>query len=232
MIRFSEMESLGLRVAAMTERRDGDCRLSGPDSPREICCAALGIAPEHLVCGQQVHGLRIAVAGETERGRGALQPDAALPATDGILTALPGLPLAVFIADCVPVFLFAPDEGVAGLVHAGRQGTRENIVGSAMAVMGEHFGVSPRAVHALIGPSAGPLRYEVSEALAADWAEAGWSGEGRLLNLWETNRLQLRSAGVPAGQIYQAGLCTIEDGRFFSYRRGDQQARNMALVML
>jgi len=231
-IRFPELESLGLRVAAMTERCDGDCRLSGPGSPREVCCTALGIAPEHLVCGQQVHGLAIAVAGETERGRGALRRDEALPATDGILTALPGLPLAVFIADCVPVFLFAPDEGAAGLVHAGRQGTRENIAGRAIALMGERFGVPPRGVHALIGPSAGPSRYEVSEALAADWAGAGWPCRGRFLNLWETNRLQLQAAGVPDGQIYQAGLCTIEDGRFFSYRRGDQLARNMALVML
>ncbi len=232
MIRFPELESLGLRVAAMTERGDGDCRTAGPGSPREACCAALGVPPESLVCGQQVHGITLAVAGEDERGRGALGHDTALPATDGLLTALAGLPLAVFIADCVPVFLFAPDAGAAGLVHAGRQGTRENIVGRAVRLLCERLGAAPGGVHALIGPSAGPTRYEVSETLAGDWAEAALPCRDRLLNLWETNRRQLHAAGVPDHQVHLAGICTIEDGRFFSYRRGDLTSRNMALLMI
>ena len=232
MIHFPELESLGLRVAAMTERCDGDCRTAGPGSPRDACCGVLGVPPESLVCGRQVHGVTIAVAGEEARGRGAPGHETALPATDGLLTALPGLPLAVFVADCVPVFLFAPEAGAAGLVHAGRQGTRANIVGRAVRLLVERLGAAPGGVHALIGPSAGPGRYEVSESLAADWEEAGLPCRGRLLDLWEANRRQLCAAGVPDHQIHLAGICTIEDGRFFSYRRGDQTSRNMALLMI
>ncbi len=233
MIRFTQLEALGLRVAAMTERADGDCRDPGPGSARAACCAALGISePEALTCGRQVHGVSVAVIGAEDRGRGGLAWDTALPATDGLITAVPGLPLAVFVADCAPVYFFAPNGGVAGLLHAGREGTRGRIVAVAAHLLGERFGVTPKDIHALIGPSAGPERYEVSEAIAAEWAGAGLPRKGRTLDLWEANRAQLRQAGVPESQIHVAGMCTIGDARFFSYRRGDAAARSMAVLMI
>ncbi len=232
MIRFEEFEASGLAVAAMTEQRDGDCCLPGAGTARAVCCARLGISHEALVCGKQVHGRDIAIVDERERGRGALSWDSALPATDGLITATPGIPLAVFVADCVPVFLFAPAARVAGLVHAGRQGTREDIVGRAVHLMQQRLGVCPQEIRALLGPSAGPGRYEVSEPMAAEWHQAGFPVQGRRLDLWEANRRHLVAAGVPEVHILVSGICTIEDGRFFSYRRGDSAARNMAVLMV
>ena len=232
MIRFKQLEDLGLSVAAMTAHADGDCCEPGPGTPRAACLQALGLAPDALTCGRQVHGTSIGVVTEAERGRGALSWDAAFPATDGLLTDVPGLPLAVFVADCVPLFLYAPDARVAGLVHAGREGTRASIATAAITTLCYAFAVSPREVHALIGPSAGPERYEVSESLAAEWEQAGLPRRERKLDLWQANRIQLEAAGVPGRQIFCAGMCTIGDERFFSFRRGDETARNMALVMI
>ncbi|HQE83798.1 MAG TPA: polyphenol oxidase family protein [Candidatus Hydrogenedentes bacterium] len=232
MIRFREFEALGVSIAAVTEREDGDCCDPRPGNARSSCCAALEISSESLVCCNQVHGASVAVVGEQERGRGGVSRDSALASTDGLVTAEPGLPLAVFVADCVPLFLFAPSFRVAGLVHAGRQGTRSNIAAAAIRVMENGFGVSPADVHALIGPSAGPELYEVSEELAADWESAGLPRSGRNLDLWEANRIELCAVGVPEHQIHVSELCTIEGGRFFSYRGGDRTARNMAVLMI
>lgn len=232
MIRFHELENLGVTIAAMTERRDGDCSASHGGMARRNCCAALGILPESLTCGKQVHGAAVAVVTEAERGRDGASGESPLVGTDGLVTAVPGLPLAIFVADCVPIFLFAPSFRVGGLVHAGRKGTREDVAGAAVRVMTERFDVLPEDIHALIGPSAGPEFYEVSEELAADWGKAGLPRRGRNLDLWEANRRALAKARVPTSQVYISGLCTIKSSRLFSYRRGDLTARNMAVLMI
>jgi YfiH family protein len=232
MIRFPELERLGVSVAAISEQSDGDCREPGPDTPREACLKALGIPPGDLVSARQVHGTAIAVVSDEERGRGARTWDSAIPATDGLVTAAPGLPLAVFVADCVPVFLYAPNARVGGLVHAGREGTLRNIAAVALNVMREAFDVPAQVLHAVIGPSAGPAQYEVSESLANEWERAGLPRRGRHLNLWEANRTQLEGCGVPEANITVAGMCTMSSGRFFSYRRGAASARNIAVIMI
>jgi len=147
-------------------------------------------------------------------------------------TDRPGLPLAVFVADCVPVYIFDPVRRAAALVHAGRAGTQQNITGAALAVLRRAYGTNPSDVHIHIGPSAGPCCYEVSVELARAFRGAGLPASGRRLDLWGANRLQAEAAGVPRAQVACSGICTICDGRFYSYRRGDGLSRNMALLML
>ena len=57
--------------------------------------------------------------------------------------------------------------------------------------------------------------------------------EGSLyFDLWRANTEQLLEAGIPAGRIQLAGLCTIcNSERFPSYRReGDQAGRFAAII--
>ena len=121
----------------------------------------------------------------------------ALPETDGLITNVPEVPLVILVADCVPLYLFDPVQRVAGLVHAGRQGTFDNIAGTAIANMRAAYGTHPRDVHAVIGPSAGPDAYEVSESMANDWRDAGLPANGRLLDLWRANVPATRRRGGP-----------------------------------
>lgn len=228
---------LGARAAAFSERSDQDLgrNLREPDAvfeDRRRFCAANGVDADELVVGQQVHGVRVAVVGVAERGRGARNPETALPETDGMVTNWPGLVLAVLAADCVPVYLLDPVRRAVGLVHAGRQGTRGNIAGQAVEVMATRLGGCPGNMHALIGPGACPACYEVSTEIADDWREAGLPVTGRRLDLWQANAIQMEHAGVPREHIATAGVCTIEDGRFFSYRARADAGRNMAICAL
>jgi copper oxidase (laccase) domain-containing protein len=38
--------------------------------------------------------------------------------------------------------------------------------------------------------------------------------------------------GVPASHIEIAGICTVCGGRFFSYRKGGNAMRNMAILSM
>ena len=237
MIRFDVFMDMGVRAAAFSDRADGDLgsNLRGPDSvfeDRRRFCLANGVDADGLVVGQQVHGVRVAVVGAAERGSGARNPGTALPETDGLVTQEGGVVLAVLAADCVPVYLLDPVRRAVGLVHAGRRGTRRNIAGRAVEVMASRLGCCPEDMRALIGPSACPACYEVSPEIADDWREAGLPVDGRRLDLWQANTLQMVDAGVPHDHIGVARVCTIEDGRFFSYRARGDAGRNMAICAL
>lgn len=232
MLPFPFLTRQGARFAGITELADGDC------SRRALAqshCSALepaGIAPHDLVCGHQVHGVTLAVAGPADRGRGIRADSPPFPATDGVLTCEPGLPLALFVADCVPVLVYDPVHRAGAVVHAGREGTRAGIAEAAVRQMTASFGSVPADLFAVIGPSAGPCCYEVSESLAADWAEAGMPCSGRRLDLWRANGRQLAAAGLPENRIKICEICTICSTRFHSHRRSGDGRRNLAVLML
>ncbi len=237
MLRFSALESLGVAVAAMSEMRDGDCGFKAPDPARaahnrQRVCDSYAVDPRDLVCAQQVHGSKIAWATDADRGRNPAGPLDPFPETDALLTGVPRLPLAIFIADCVPVFLYDTRNRVAGLVHAGREGTLAGIAARAVASMRDKRGTRPADVHAVIGPSAGPCCYEVAPEMAASFAAAGLPINGRNLDLWKANALQLTTSGVPESHITTIGICTICTTTFFSHRHEPNAARNMALLVI
>ena len=221
-MRFLSLEQLGVKVAAISEMSDGDC---GDGECPAAFCAGLDIDAGDLVTGGQVHGAGVAIAVEGDRGN-------RFAATDGLVTAVAGLPLAVFVADCVPVYLIDPVRRAVGLVHSGREGVRQVISGTAVRAMVDRLGCRAEHVHAAIGPSAGPCCYEVSEAMADQFRGLGLPVAGRRLDLWESTGLQLARAGVPRGQIEVSGFCTICGGRFWSYRRDGGGMRNLATICL
>lgn len=234
MIRFDAFESLGVRVAAMSDRADGHCGLRGEDGAvgRAHLTSACGVEPLEIVCGNQVHDKNIAIVREEDRGRGTQPGRDPFAFTDGLITNVPELPLAVFVADCVPVFLLDPVCKAIALVHAGREGTLLRIAAHAVRLLEHEYGTCPANVQALIGPSAGPCCYEVSDVMAKEFVDAGFLAEGRFLDLWHANLQQLCAVGVQEINIAVAGTCTICSERFFSYRRDASQDRNMAMLML
>jgi len=232
MLRFGAFEGLGPQVVGISDIDDGDCALGAVHSGgRDTLMKAFGLAVAPL-SPRQVHGTAIWRIREVPRS------SAEAPEADAILTNVPGIPVGVTVADCVPVFLYAPAARAGGVVHAGREGTFENISGAAVASLAVDFGVDPGDVHALIGPSAGPCCYEVSPELRDAFVARGLPVTGRHLDLWGANATQLAAAGVLAGNITLAGHCTIcgkpepRPSRFHSYRGTGTAARNLALMVL
>ncbi len=82
---------------------------------------------------------------------------------DGLITATPGLLLAIQTADCLPVILVDAKRHVVGVFHAGWRGTVKRIVEKGVGEMQRCFGSRPRDLRAAIGPGIQGCCYEVGE---------------------------------------------------------------------
>jgi YfiH family protein len=82
---------------------------------------------------------------------------------DGLITAAPGLLLAIQSADCLPVILVDAKRRVVGVFHAGWRGTALRIVEKGVGEMHRHFGSRPRDLKAAIGPGIQGCCFEVGE---------------------------------------------------------------------
>ena len=141
--------------------------------------AALGWDEKGVVEAEQPHGHGVAVVGSAEGGR-------VIPGVDALVTAEPGVVLAIRVADCGPVWFYDRVRRVAGLAHSGKKGTEQNIVGETLRTMGEAFGSVPADVVVFLGPCIRPPYYEVAfaeeigrQALAAGVASASYGDCGR-----------------------------------------------------
>jgi hypothetical protein len=214
--------NLGLHVGD-----DADAVLAN----RRRVAVALGAAPADFVFCAQSHRAEVATVTAADRGRGRGRgsvTDADAPAgVDAVVTAEPGVVLAVLVADCVPIVLYDPVAHVLACVHAGWRGTVAGVTTAAVARMRE-LGSDPADLLAGIGPSIQPSRYQVGEdvrdaAQAAFGDRAGQvlrpDGTGRwTFDLWQANTLQLTDAGVAGSRVLVAGLDTGAGTPFFSHR--------------
>lgn len=247
-------------AAAVTAREGGvssgpyatlNLSLSVGDDPARVLenrrrlATALGTDPGDFVFARQVHGAGVRVVREADRGRGAFGLDDAIADTDALVTATPGMVLAILTADCVPIVLHDPVAGVLACVHAGWRGTVARVCAAAVAVMAS-LGSRPADVIAGLGPAVAPARYQVGadvhDAVTQAFGPAAGSfigsdpqASGRwLLDLWAANRHALREAGLPGSQIHVTDIPTGptgtgDPGYFFSDRMARPCGR-LALV--
>lgn len=92
--------------------RSGAAGAAGAGAPAMGSPGGGGGVPAQGMCfTRQVHGIRVRYADGSQR---CLPPLARRPEDcDGLVTDRPGVPLAIFTADCVPVLLCDPESGVA-----------------------------------------------------------------------------------------------------------------------
>lgn len=232
MQRFDALLNAGARVAVMSDVTDGDCGWEGAiTGARNHFLAGLPIESGSWAIQRQVHGSVVRPVTRESAGLGATTPDTSPGDGDGLITREPGLALGVTVADCVPILLFDPSTGAIGALHAGRAGTVAGIATEGVLKLVSEYGVEPKNVLAVVGPSAGPCCYEVSPALRDECVQQGVIARGPYLDLWESNRRQLRGAGVQDAHITVLGECTICTTGFHSYRREQTTARNLAVIM-
>ena len=194
---------------------------------RRAFAEAIGVDANRFTTCQQVHGSKVVQVTKELVGSGAKDFANTIADTDALITNLPDVPLMLFYADCVPVLLADLETGAIGLAHAGWRGTVANIGAKTLAAMGEAFGTKPENVLAAIGPSIGACCYEVDDFVRdqASGYEKFFAPKGGgkyQLDLWGMNAKQLQEAGVPAGNIATAGVCTNDNVELFCSYRAEQ----------
>ncbi|HEY0630581.1 MAG TPA: polyphenol oxidase family protein [Thermoleophilaceae bacterium] len=176
---------------------------------RTLAARELGLQPERIAMGWQVHGADIREWDAPPGGGGYASPGAELERVDGHATRLSDVGLLVLVADCLPVALVAP--GRVAMLHCGWRPLAAGIVEKALASFDE-----PPA--AAIGPGIGRCCYEVGEEVLAEFAHLDGVADGRMLDLRMVVRRKLEAGGVKA--IEDVDLCTsCRPDLFFSHRR-------------
>jgi YfiH family protein len=201
---------------------------------RRRVCTALDVPLSHLVAGEQVHGCNCYQVMETDAGRGAQDRLSAIQETDILVTNTPGVLLASFYADCVPVILVDPIRLAVAVAHCGWRGTQQEVPRVAIESMTRNFGTRPSDLRVVIGPSIGPCCYEVSVPIATSFQQQFGPDValGRQLDLRLANFRTLQNAGVSPDMIHIAPWCTsCQHELFFSHRAsGGRTGRIAALV--
>lgn len=118
---------------------------------------AVGFDSRKTVFSKQVHRDEIRVVTAEDCGKG-LYREREYEA-DGLITNVPGVPLAVFSADCIPILLHDPVcRAVAGC-HAGWRGTAMGIARKTVEEMIRQYGCCPRDIRAVIGTGHFPVLF-------------------------------------------------------------------------
>lgn len=204
--------------------------------------AAAGFDVEDIVTSDQTHTANVRLITEEDRGNGITKPR---PYTDvdGMITNVPGLILATFYADCVPLYFVDPVHRAIGLSHSGWRGTVAKIGAVTVERMKEAFGSDPSEIYGAIGPSICQDCYEVSEDVIEQFKtafpEKRWDSlfygkqNGKFqLNLWEANHQIMLDAGLGEEHISMPNLCTCCNPEFlFSHRASHGKRGNLGAFL-
>jgi len=195
---------------------------------RQALCRLLAIDDNRLLMPHQVHKAEIAVVDEQLLSLSAEECRQRLEGIDALMTDIADVCIGVSTADCIPVVLYDKTHHAACAVHAGWRGTVQRIVEKAVGKMAAVYGSRPRDLTAQIGPGIHLESFEVGNEVYDAFAREGFPmeeiskmmGEKWHIDLPECNRLQLRSAGVPAAHVAVSRACTFQQyDTFFSARR-------------
>ncbi|SFB51359.1 conserved hypothetical protein [Pseudomonas sp. NFIX10] len=174
---------------------------------------------------QQVHGIAVVEADPTQ-----------VATADASWTATPGVACTAMTADCLPV-LFCNRAGTrVAAAHAGWRGLANGVLEATL----DSLAVPANEILAWLGPAIGPQAFEVGpevrEAFIAQRPEAveafaASPNAGKFLaDIYQLARLRLAARGVTA--VYGGGFCTVNDPRFFSYRRNPHTGRFASLIWI
>ena len=112
---------------------------------------------------RQFHSNLVVVASRADAARRAPKK------ADGLMTAEPGLLLAIQTADCIPVLVADRKRRVVAAFHAGWRGTVKRIVECGIGRMRMEFGSRPEDLFAAVGPGIGLCCYSVGEEVRSSF---------------------------------------------------------------
>ncbi|MFH1862425.1 MAG: peptidoglycan editing factor PgeF [bacterium] len=198
--------------------------LSKDGLPKQFL-SLLSIRNGLIAQAEQVHGADVAVvteAGVAER-------------VDGLATCSKDLFLAIYVADCLPIYLWSNQPECIAILHAGWRGTVAGIAQHGVQAMKDCFGVKPGNLRALLGPCICAACYEVGPEVAQYFHDSeieSVGGNRFRLNLRRANARQLAEAGLSEAAILSDDQCTgCRLDLFFSYRaEKDQTGRMIAII--
>ena len=181
------------RVPGIPTTTDRAAVISALTPAHEAALLDGGIEPKMLRRAQQVHGNKVALVGDI----GCSYP---VEGVDGLFCGgKADCCLGIYVADCAAIWIYDTVTQSRALVHSGKAGTQQNIVGETLKSMYKVLGVNASDCIAVISPCIRPPHYEV--------------------DIVTMIKQQLEEAGITPENITDSGLDTADDlETFYSYR--------------
>jgi copper oxidase (laccase) domain-containing protein len=181
------------RVPGVATTTDRAAVIAALTPTHEAVLEEAGIAPKMLRRAQQVHGNKVALVGDI----GCSYP------VEGVDALFCGgkadCCLGIYVADCAAVWIYDTESQSRALIHSGKLGTQQNIVGETLKSMYKVLGVHAENCIAVISPCIRPPHYEV--------------------DIVTMIKQELEKAGIAPENIIDSGLDTAADlETFYSYR--------------
>lgn len=228
----------GSRVhVAFTSKEVGNLGLHVGDDPCGVLHnrlnleQSLGLEPGSFAYLNQVHGVEVAEPVRAGIHQPEISADSAekelaeAPVADGAVSP-DGRPLAIMVADCIPMVLVGRRESapVLAVAHAGRRGLLDGVIQETVAQMRRE---GAEDIRIWLGPSICGSCYEVPQEMRAESEELA-PGIGSETS-WGTPALDLPGyAAKLAEQLpgvvsvdRSLATCTFENDQVFSHRRGE-----------
>lgn len=222
---------------AFTTQAEGNLALHVNDDPytvrehRARLEERIGVPRFSLNFMHQVHSAQVR---EVATMPGQDPAEQTAPTCDGLISATAAEPLAVMVADCLPVLFVGRNRstGVSSTaaVHAGRRGLLDGIL---VETVRQFRRLGAEEIEAVIGPAICGSCYEVPESMRVQ-SEAALPGISSTTS-WGTPALdlpraaekQLADLGVT---VRLSGQCTLENQGYFSYRRDPESGRLAGVI--
>jgi len=167
------------------------------------------------VHARQVHEAEVRYHDEVRAGLRLADP------CDGHVTNRTDILLTVSVADCVPVFVVAPEPRAVAVLHAGWRGAAAGVLERGLEVMDTRVGARPSGLHVHLGPSICGRCYEVGPEVFSALGQEVPRGP-RPIDLRRVLANRAVAAGVDRGRVTVSAHCTrCTESGLFSHRGGD-----------
>lgn len=197
---------------------------------RRMLASMLNIEMSNLLLPYQTHEDKISVIDNYFMELTDVDKKAKLWGVDALVTNLKNVCIGVTTADCTPLLIYDPVQGVLAAVHAGWRSTVAKIAVKTVEKMEDIYGCKASDLKVGIAPCISQERFEVGKEVISCFIEAGFpindiayhnkqTGK-KHIDLSRANKLLLEKMGVTSQNIEISGLCTYSNPDiFFSARR-------------
>ena len=198
------------------------------------------VSENDFVCAAQVHKTNVIIATEKDKHKAGLE---AMCEADGFVTDIKGLPLMVFVADCVPVLMCDYENKVIAAVHCGWRSSVADILKVAVEKM-VLIGAQRDNICVAIGPAIGKDHFEtgpevpeaIDKYLCGEVKDIYKSiGNGKyLVDLRGANRKRLLQLGIKEENIDVSDECTMcKPDKYWSHRftKGQRGSQCAAIII-
>lgn len=195
-----------------------------------------------FVFANQTHSTNFKRVRASDCGKGVYSLKDSIDDCDALYTRETGITLGVFHADCVGILLYDPMGGIIAAIHAGYQGTLNQITTKLVKHLIKKEGMLPKHIHAYFSPSIAFNSYEVNNEIiekvkAMDFDTSPYikniSPDKSYLDLQGLNAQMLLNCGIKERHIRINKNDTYTNNlALFSYRRDHNCGRHLSFITM